>query len=151
MHFVNENDSPASAAAGTFSFSHHFLDFFDARKHRAEGNEFRSCHTSDNPSNRSFSTAGRPPQNHRADIVALDLCSKRRTGPEHRFLANTFIQCARPHPVRERTSRLWTVFVQPATRPAAIFVRRIKYGEKAHSNSAGRREVGLAEVSLFVE
>ncbi len=40
VHFVHENDGAAAGLGLEFRGGHDFLDFFDSRKDRAEGNEF---------------------------------------------------------------------------------------------------------------
>src|SRR5229473_3493032 len=83
-------------------YGHDFLDFLDACKDSAEGNEFGTGQTRNEASKRGFPAAGRPPEEHGAKVVILDLNAKRLAGTEQFFLANKFIEGARTHALGER-------------------------------------------------
>ena len=85
-----------------FGDGHHFLDFFDAGEHGAEGNELGACQARDEARERGFSAARRPPEEHGAEVVVFDLNAKRLAGTEQFFLADEFIEGARAHALGER-------------------------------------------------
>ena len=103
MHFVDEHDgAPAVVAARLRAFDHHFLDFLDAGEHGAEGNEFGARALGDDSRESGFAAAGRSPEKHRADIVALDLRAQRFARTEQLLLADEFVERLRTHAVGER-------------------------------------------------
>ncbi len=61
MHFVHEHDGAPAITPHGLRLRHHFLDFFDAGKHCAEGNEFRFRHARDDPRKGGLPAARRSP------------------------------------------------------------------------------------------
>ena len=106
MHFVDEHNRPLPVVARALRLRHHFFDFLDSGKHCAEGNEFATRALGNNSRQRRFSASRRPPQQHRAQVVALDLRPQRFSGTQQIFLADEFVESLRAHPIRERTPGL---------------------------------------------
>ena len=105
MHLVDEDDGAPPVPAHAFGLGHHFLDFLDSGKDGAEGNEFRFRALGDDARERRLAAAGRAPEQHRAEIVALDLGAQRLAGAEQFFLADEFVERLRTHAVGQRTPR----------------------------------------------
>ena len=110
MHFVHEDDGAPAVATRAFGLRHHFLDFLDAGEHGAEGNEFGVRAPGDDPRERRLAAAGRAPEEHRAELVALDLRAQRLAGAEQLFLADEFVERLRAHAVGERPAGLRRFF-----------------------------------------
>ncbi len=104
MNFVDEDDGARAILAGAIGVSHNLLDFLDAREHGGEFDELGFGDAGDDFCERSFAGAGRPPENHRSRVVALDLHPQRLAWPDEVFLAHEFFERARAHAVRQRTS-----------------------------------------------
>ncbi len=51
-----------------------------------------------------FAGAGRPPEDERADIVALDLGAQRLAGTNQMLLPDVFVEGARTHAIGKRTA-----------------------------------------------
>ena len=102
MHFVHEDDGAASGAAGVFGGGHHVLDFADAAEHRAEGHEFGVRAAGDQARQRGLAAAGRSPEDHRAEVIALDGYAQRLAGAEQCLLAGELLEGARAHALGER-------------------------------------------------
>src|SRR5439155_26736424 len=95
-------DGPMARSGFLLCDGHDFLDFFDARKNGAEGNEFGAGQTRNEARECRFSATGRSPEEHGAKIVVFDLNPQRFTGTEKFFLASEFIERARTHALGER-------------------------------------------------
>src|SRR6266571_5036688 len=102
VNFVDEDDGAVARADLVLGRGHDFLDFLDARKDGAEWQEIGTREPRDEARKGGFSTTGRAPEKHGAEVVAFDLTAKRLAGPEKFFLADEFIKRARPHALGER-------------------------------------------------
>ena len=102
VNFVDEDDGAVAGAGFVLGCGHDFLDFLDARKDGAEWQEIGTREPRDEARQRGFSATGRAPEKHGAEVVAFNLTAKRLAGPEKFFLADEFIQRARPHALGER-------------------------------------------------
>src|ERR1700733_7722323 len=86
---------------------HYLLDFLDAAGDRGELNEAGLCGFGDDLGQSGFADARRTPEDHRAGVVMFDLDTKRLSRPDEMFLANQFVEAARPHALSEwRSSNL---------------------------------------------
>ena len=81
--------------AGALGVGHDLLDFLDSGEHGGELDELRFGHARDNLRQRGLARARRAPENHRADVVALDLHPQRLAGTNQVFLADKFVEGAR--------------------------------------------------------
>ena len=104
MNFVNEYDGARAILPGPLGIRHHLLDFLDARQHCGKLDEIRLRHARDDLGQSRLAGPRRPPENQRARIVALDLCAQRLARTHQVFLPDVFLQCARTHPIRQRTT-----------------------------------------------
>src|SRR3981081_2427306 len=120
-----------------FRRGHHVLDFLDPRQHRAERNKVRVRHSRNQSRQRRLPASRRPPQNHRADIVALDLCAQRFARPEQRLLSGKLIQRFWTHPLRQRLRR----------RTPLIF--RLELREKTHPGSNSKSSKATSLITNF--
>src|SRR5437879_6617025 len=108
MNFVDEDDGAMArfrgqAGAGfVLGDGHDFLDFLDAGKNGAEGNEFGTGQARDEPGESGLSAARRSPEEHGAEIVVFNLYAKGFAGTKEFFLADEFIKRARAHALGER-------------------------------------------------
>ena len=103
MDFVDEDDRARAVLAGAFGIGHHLLDFLDAREHGGKLDEFGLGDAGDNFCERGFARAGRPPEDHGAGIVTLDLHAQRLARTDQVLLPDEFFERARTHAVGERT------------------------------------------------
>ena len=141
MHFVDEYDRAPAGVSRALGRGHHVLDFLDAGEDGAERDEFRAREARDEPRERRLAAAGRAPENHRAEFIALDLRAQRFARAEQRFLADEFLERARAHAVGKRTR-------------GPAFVLRFEFDEEAHARlllwraaSYSRIEVAAAAFS----
>src|SRR6267378_1447457 len=137
MHLIDEHDRSPPGPARMFRRGHHVLDFLDPRQHRAERNKFRVRHSRNQSRQRRLPTSRRPPQNHRADIVPLDLCAQRFARPEQRLLSGKLIQRFWTHPLRQRLRR----------RTPPIF--RLDFREKTHPGSNSISNKAASSITKF--
>src|SRR4029077_7483184 len=110
VHFVHKYNRAPSILPRAFRLRHDILNLLDARKHGAEGYEFRPRSPRNNPRERGLTATRRTPEKHRAQIVALNLCPQRLPRPEQFFLADKFIERLRAHAIRQRPPRLRLFF-----------------------------------------
>src|SRR5258707_3442027 len=73
VDFVDEDDGAKAGAGFFFGFGHDFFYFFYTAGDSAEGNEFAFGEAGDEASESGFSAAGRPPEEHRGEVVGFDL------------------------------------------------------------------------------
>ena len=104
MHFVHENDGAPPGAPRVLGGGHHVLDFADAAEHGAEGHEFGMRAARDQARQSGFAAAGRSPQNHRAEFVALDGHAQGLAGAQQFLLADELFERARAHAFGERAA-----------------------------------------------
>jgi hypothetical protein len=105
MDLIDEYDCPRAGAPFALGASHHVLDLLDAGQHRAEGNKFRTGQPGDEPRKRSLPATGRSPEQHRSEVIILNLHPQRFSGTQQFFLADEFIQGARTHALSKRLMR----------------------------------------------
>jgi hypothetical protein len=103
VHFIDKHDRPRAVMPRRFRTRHYFLDFLDARHYRAERNEFGLRAASDHTGESRLPAPRRTPEEHRCEIVALNLNAQRLAGSKKVFLPDEFIERLRTHPIRERT------------------------------------------------
>src|SRR5467141_986470 len=123
MHLVHEHDCSPPGPPRMFRRGPHFLDFPDPPQHRAERYKFRMRHSRNQSRQRCLPASRRPPQNHRADIVPLDLRAQGLSRPKQRLLSGKLIQRFWTHPLRQRLRR--------RTPP----ILRLEFREKTHPGS----------------
>ena len=102
MHLIDEYDGALSQAMRVLGGGHHVLDFADAAEHGAEGHEFGLRAARDQPREGGFAAAGRTPQNHGAEIVALDGYAEGLAGTQQFLLAGELLEGAGAHAFGER-------------------------------------------------
>ena len=102
MDLVDEDDRARAVLLGALGVGHHLLDFLDAGEHGGELDELGLGHARDDLRQRGLAGAGRPPEDERADVVALDLGAQRLARADQVLLADVFIERARTHAVGER-------------------------------------------------
>ena len=110
MHFIHKHNRALAVTPHRFRLRHHFLDFFDSGKHRAERNELRFGHPRNNPRKRSLPASRRSPQEQGSQIIALDLHPQGLPRPEQLLLPDKFIKRLGPHPVSQRPPRRRLLF-----------------------------------------
>src|SRR5215469_2339121 len=123
MDLVDEDDGAVAGARLVFGGGHDVLDFLDASKDRTERDEICVRDASDEARERSFATAGRSPEEHRADVVAFDLQAQRLSWTEKLFLPDELVELARPHAFGEGLGGGGSV---------AFRGGRWEFGEEAH-------------------
>ena len=103
MHFVEEQHgaAPAFGAHGARTFDG-FADVLDAGHDRRELHEFRVGAACDQPRERGLARARRPPEDQRMQLTAFERLAQRLARAEHLFLADEFIERARPHAIGQR-------------------------------------------------
>ena len=106
VYLIDEHDRPLPVAPRAFRFGHHIFDFLDPGKNRTEGNEFALRAPRDNPRQRRLAASGRPPEQHRPQLVPLDLGPQRFSRTEQFFLPDKFIKRLRTHAICQRTPLL---------------------------------------------
>ena len=72
VDLVDEKDRPVAHPPPGFGARHDLLDLLDAAGHGGKIDEFRLGPVRDDPREGGFAHAGRPPEDHRGDPVALD-------------------------------------------------------------------------------
>ena len=73
MNLIDEHDGARAVLTGALGIGHHLLDFLDAGKHCRKLHELRVRHARNDVRERGLSDSGRPPENQRTGIIALDL------------------------------------------------------------------------------
>ena len=121
MHLVDEDDGALAGAMRVLGRGHDVLNFADAAEHGAEGDEFGLRAARDQARQSGFAAAGRPPQNHGAEIVALDGHAEGLAGAEECLLAGKLLEGARAHAFGERARRVH-----------GGVVVGLEFGEEAH-------------------
>src|SRR5882762_4685701 len=137
MHLVHEHDRSPAGPPRVFRRGHHVLDFLDPRQHRAERYKFRVRHSRNQSRQRCLPASRRPPQNHRADIVPLDLCAQGLSRPKQRLLSGKLIQRFWTHPLCQRLRR----------RAPPIF--RLEFREKTHPGSNSKSSKATSLIANF--
>ena len=102
MDFVDEEDGARAVGGGLFRVDHHLLDLLDAGEDGGELDEGGVGGLGDDLGERGFADAGRPPEDHRRGVVALDLHAQGLAGAEQMLLADVFVERARAHALGER-------------------------------------------------
>ena len=102
MHFVDEDDGAGAVLPRAFGVGHHLLDFLDAGQHCGEFDEIGVRHARDDLGQRRLADTGRPPEDERAGIVALDLHAQRLARSEDVLLPNKLVERARTHAIGQR-------------------------------------------------
>jgi hypothetical protein len=84
--------------------------YFIPETNRAELDELGASHAGNDFSERGLAGAGRPPENQRADVVALDLSAKRFAGANQVLLTDIFVERARTHAIGKGTTLIvWVI------------------------------------------
>ena len=102
MDFIDEHDRARAVLPGALGVGHDLLDFLDAGEHGGELDKLRLGEARDDLRQRGLAGAGRPPEDERADIVALNLRAQRFARADQVLLADKFIERARTHAVGQR-------------------------------------------------
>ena len=72
MDFIDEQNCLLAHLAVQLRFIHDFFDFLNPAGHRTEIHEMRLRALSDDPGQRRFAHARRPPENHRGHLILFD-------------------------------------------------------------------------------
>ena len=109
VDLVDEQDrAHPPAAALDVRLGDDLPDLLYAGQHRREGDEPRAGDARHQRGERRLARAGRPPQDHRVQVAALERGAQHAARPEQVLLADDLIERARPHPVGERPRRCRT-------------------------------------------
>jgi hypothetical protein len=106
VDFVDEQHRAAAHPAEAFGVRHHRLDLFYAGQHRAERHELAACDARDQARERSLANARRPPQDQRAQLIALDLRPQRLARRQDVLLSYKVLEFFRTHALGERPFRV---------------------------------------------
>jgi hypothetical protein len=79
----------------------HSAHFGDIAFHAADPNKFCVRHLRDDARQRGFSAAGRPVENYRRQAISLNGTTQKFARRKNVFLADKFLERARPHPRSE--------------------------------------------------
>src|SRR4029077_7130619 len=80
----------------------HAAHFGDIAFHAADSNKFCVRHLRDDVRQRRLSAAGRPVENHRGQAIGFNRATQKFARTKNVFLADKFLERARPHPSGER-------------------------------------------------
>ena len=105
VDFVHENDGALSGTRFVFGGGHDFLDFFDAGEDSTESDKLGAREARNEARESGLAAAGRAPEKHGADVVALDLETQGLAVAEKFFLADEFVEGAGAHAFGERLMR----------------------------------------------
>jgi len=102
VDFVDEHDRPRAILLRPLRVRHHLLDLFDPRQHCRKLDVVRLGEIRNDLGQRRLPGPGRPPENHRSRVVALDLCAQRLSRSYQVLLPDELFQRPRTHPVGQR-------------------------------------------------
>ena len=103
MNFIHEEDGAlAELAAAILGGGDGGADVGHAGQHRVDGDEVRPCGVGDDARQRGLAGAGRPVEDHRAELVGLDRAAQQPARPHDVLLADELVQRARAHPGGKR-------------------------------------------------
>ena len=102
VDLVDEDDRLPSEDAPLFRLPHHVLDVLDPARHGRERHEAGVGRQGDDVRERGLSHAGRPPEDHRRDLVVRDHPAEDLPLADQMPLAGHFVKGARPEPLRKR-------------------------------------------------
>src|SRR5581483_4593980 len=101
VDLVDKNHGPGAILPRPFGIGHHLLNLFDPGQHGGELDELRLGHVGDDLRQRGLAGSGRPPEDERARVIALDLDAQWLSWPDQMLLANVLVESSRAHPVGE--------------------------------------------------
>ena len=101
VNFIDEQNGFFAEPPALFRLFHHLLDFFDSAGDGGEVDEIGFGAAGDDPRERGFADARRPPENHGADVVAFDEAAQNPAFSQQVFLPAVFVQRLRPQPRRQ--------------------------------------------------
>ena len=102
MDLVDEDDRPHAHQAVVLRLLHHGADLLDAARDGGKVDKFRARPVRDDLRERGLADAGRAPEDHRGDLVALDQAAKYFARANQVRLAGELFERARAEPRRER-------------------------------------------------
>ena len=102
MDFVHEEDGLFPEPPIFFRLFHHLFDLLDAAGDGGKVDEIRLGAPRDDAGEGGFSYPGRTPEDHGADVVALDQPAQNLSFAEQVFLPAVFFQRLRAEPRRQR-------------------------------------------------
>src|SRR4051812_27960905 len=106
MDLVDEDDGLRSAGLPVFArFLHQCADVLDGTAGGREGDEFRLRLVGDDAGHGGLAGAGRPPEDHRRDAVALDGGAEKASLAKELIEADDLFQGARPDALGEGSVR----------------------------------------------
>src|SRR6185437_10636629 len=106
VDFINKDDGSSAILAGAFGVSHDLLDFFNACQYGGKLNEVSLGHPRNDLRQSGLARPGRPPEDQRTNIVALNLRAQGLAGRYQLFLAHELVERSRTHAVGERTGAI---------------------------------------------
>ena len=102
MNFVHKDDGALAEAAGLLGLLHDLADFLDAAGNGGEVDEGGLCFVGDNAGERRLADAGRTPEDHGGDPVAVNEGAQDLARAEQVLLPGELVERARAHPAGER-------------------------------------------------
>src|SRR5262245_12116842 len=103
MNLIDEQDRFLSRCAQAIrGGGKHSAHFGDIAFHTADPNKFCVCHLGDDAGQRRLSTAWWPIENYRWQAISFNRAAQQFARRKDVFLADKFLERARPHPRGER-------------------------------------------------
>ena len=103
MNLIDEQDRLLTRCAEPIcGRGKHTPHFGNIAFHAADPNKFRMRHLGDHTRQRGLSAAGRSIENHGGQSISFNRAAQKFARPKNVFLADKFLERARPHPCGER-------------------------------------------------
>ena len=99
VDFIDEDNGPAPRPMHSLGAGHDGFDVLDTAQHGTERDKLAAGGAGDDAGQSRFPDPGRAPQDHRAQLVALDLSAQRFARSKKVLLANEFGKGQRPQPI----------------------------------------------------
>ena len=101
VDFIDKKDGLLTVSAVLLGFFHHLADLFDAAGHGGKADKGRLGAVGDDLRQGGFAHAGRSPEDHRGDVVALQQAAEDLAFPQQMALTDKFLQCPGTEPGRQ--------------------------------------------------
>src|SRR6266550_5961909 len=142
MNLVDEQDRLLAGSAEAIGCgSDDAAHFGNVTLHATNSNKLCMGYFGNDPSQRRFSAAGRPEENHGGQTISFDCPAQKFSRPKNMFLADKFVERARAHARGERRSTACALQIDNFLFLEEI-VHRGKYGAGARSASQFRLRHG---------
>ena len=106
MDFVDEEDGAPAELTHPFGAGHDLLDFANAARDGAEIDELGLREVGDDIRKGCLADAGRPPEDHRGNLVLLDHRAKQTALADELLLTNKLVERFGAHAARKGLERL---------------------------------------------